>query len=223
MSSARSALFAALALSAGTLFAQAPAATPPPPPQIPNIAPPPAALTNRCILLVNAAGLPAEQAEAVRAYAENDLWLKVELLTIDAEWAALPGKASACLAGDRKMAILLGKGPADGPLILSAADNNWAMLNVPALFAGVDPQKQPMRLRQGVMRGLGFVFSLPICQDMHCVMRFLQSTSQLDQLGGNYCGPTRKIYFQAARQKGLFPYPKTPLRKVLPPDTAAKK
>lgn len=179
-----------------------------------NVVLPPPDVTNRCILLVNCAGISPDQFEVIRCYGENNCWLKVEGVTVDAEWSTLAEKAPTLMSGNRKLVIVLGNGPVTGPRLIVAPDDRWAIVNV-ASFTQAGPVKNPaFRLQQAMMRGIGFAVGLPSCMDMHCIMRRIRVQSDLDQMGSNFCGPTRRTFQVNCNQIGLHPFPPALINKM---------
>lgn len=200
----RFATFPVLFLAA-TLFAQQ---TPP----VPPVAPPaaaaqpvklPAALTNRCVVLVNAAGLPEEQLESLRAYVEKDLRVKVQAVTIKADWESLPARAPSLLSSNQVLVVALGNGTVENARIVAAPDNGWAIVNVGPLLAL--KEKQDQMLKQQTMRGIGYAMGVAACVDPYCCMRVSRVLADLAAVGNNFCPLTRKQFNFLAPQRGVFP------------------
>jgi hypothetical protein len=189
----------ALLLSAGTLLAQT--APPAPAPQAKMIAVP--AAMNRAILLVNAAGIPDDQMEVIRAFAQKDLWVKVEAVNLKADYAALPGQIPGLFTSNRLVVVALGKGSPENAQILSAPDNGWALVNAGPILALKD--KQEHMLKQQTMRGIGYALGVATCFDPFCAMRAGESLADLSKAGSNYCPITRKEYQNQAVRSGFMP------------------
>ncbi len=171
----------------------------------------PPGATNRWILLVNAAGLSPSEFEDVRSYMEKDLWVRVEGIPLQAQWNTLPEVIPTLFNSNRVVIVALGNGSAKGTLLLAAPDDQWAIANLTKFMPGAT--NRTLRLRQAAMRALGFAIGVPVCQDTHCVMRILRRTADpFQQMGSNFCGPSRRAYQSMAIQRGLIPFPPVRLR-----------
>ncbi|MFO7534309.1 MAG: hypothetical protein R6X19_01255 [Kiritimatiellia bacterium] len=197
---------------AATLLAQLPpAAVPsdapagPPVPAAPAVQPGklPASLANRCVVLVNAAGLPTNQMEAIRSFVEGDLRVKVKAVTIQTDWASLPAHMPSFLSSNQVLVVALAKGPAESARILAAPDNRWAIVNVGPLLGLKEKQEQ--MIKQQTMRGLGLAVGVELCLDPYCCMRVSRVLADLAGVGNNFCPLTRRQFNSLAPQKGLFP------------------
>ena len=162
----------------------------------------PAAPPSRCILLVNAAELPAAQMEEIRNFAETDLNVPVKATELKADWATLPNQAAALLSPENKVVVVLGKTP--GAIrILSAPDNGWAVVNVAPVLSLKD--KQAHMLKQQAFRGIGYALGLATCLDLHCCLRISQTVLDLQDAGCNFCPLSRRDYDNLIIQKSLCP------------------
>lgn len=214
-----------LLLTATTLLAQTTVPTPPATPNTPHKGLP-AAVTNRAILLVNAAGLPDEQMESIRAFAQKDLWVKVDTVNLKADWDSLPGQIPALFTSNRLVVVALAKGSPENARILTAPDNNWAIMNVtPFLLL---KEKQEHMLKQQTLRSIGYVFGVSPCPDPYCCMKSSRALSDLNEVGQNYCPITRKEFSGLAPRKGFFainPMRAQPVKKPAPakPDAVPAK
>lgn len=203
MKSFRLLALSALILPVAAVFAQE-AAKPavPPAPAAPSEAAlkREAALANRCILLVNAAELPAAEMEAVRAFAEQDLRVKVKAVEQAVAWAAMPEKLPGLLSDEVRLVVALGKGPADARIV-TAPDSGWAMVNVTPLLA-LSKIREHM-IKQQAMRGIGYALGVAVCLDRYCCMRTSQVLPDLKDAGENFCPITRRDYENLTIQHGL--------------------
>jgi hypothetical protein len=185
-----------------TLMAQ----TTPPFPTVPEAKPRtlPAAFTNKALLLVNAAGLPDDQVETLRAFAQKDLWLKVEVVNLKkTDWNALPAQLPTLFTSNRTVIVALAKGSPENARILVAPDNAWSIVNVSSIATFKD--KQDHMLRQQTMRGIGFAFGVAACLDPHCCMKSSRVMTDLSEdVGYNFCPLSRKEFTSLAPHKGLF-------------------
>jgi hypothetical protein len=163
----------------------------------------PASLANRYVVLVNAAGLPANQLEGIRSFVEGDLRVKVKAVTVQADWDSLQAHMPSFLSSNQVLAVALGKGPAESARILAAPDNRWSIVNVGPLL-GLK-EKQDQMLKQQTMRGLGLAVGVELCLDPYCCMRVSRVLADLAGVGNNFCPLTRRQFNSLAPQKGLFP------------------
>jgi hypothetical protein len=204
------AIVSAIILSASTLLAQT---LPPAPPAAPAKAKGlPAAVTNRAIVLVNAAGLSDDQMESIRAFAQKDLWVKVEAVNLKADWASLPDQMPGFFTSNRMVVVALGKSDKVSDRILAAPDNAWAVVNMGAVLNL--KEKQDHMLKQQTLRGIGYALGLSSCLDPYCCMRTSKVLADLDNVGANYCPISRKEYKTLAMQKGIFSV--NPIRRPVP-------
>jgi len=142
---------------------------------------------------------------------EKDLWIRVEGIPLKARWPTLTEMIPTLFTSNRVVVVVLGEGPEKGPWILSAPDDQWAIVNVSRFLAGTT--NRTLRLRQAAMRAFGYVIGVPVCQDAHCVMRVLRrAPDPFMQMGSNFCGPSRRVYQSMALQRGLVPVPPALLR-----------
>jgi hypothetical protein len=195
------AIVATIILSASTLLAQTLPPAPPAAPAKPRGLP--AAVTNRAILLVNAAGLSDDQMESIRAFAQKDLWVKVEAVNLKADWASLPDQMPGFFTSNRMVVVALGKSDKVSDRILAAPDNAWAVVNVGAVLTL--KEKQDHMLKQQTLRGIGYAIGMSACLDRFCSMRSSKLLAELIDVGNNYCPSSRKEYQNLAVQKGIFP------------------
>lgn len=159
------------------------------------------------VAIINAAGVDAGTLEALRSYAERELFVPVDArddTAIKGNSLQEIGKSAAARkqANDVCMVVLVNS-VADERLHAKIMTNEQvAVVNVAALRSE-DPVKSMRRLQRWTLRGTAFLFGIGPDFDPHCVMHDYVTLEELDKLGLNFSPPWMEMVRKAAGMRGL--------------------
>jgi predicted Zn-dependent protease len=161
------------------------------------------------LLIVNAASVDAGLLERVRAFAEQELQIRVDAVRNP----TLAGKAD--FEGVVRAAQRTKK-PQDEILVILAGVNGeerhlavypekgMAVINAQPLYTG-DEERFARRMERQVMRAAAFTLGLPPTPDPFCVTREYRSLEDLDAMGRNFSPPWQGRFADEAARRGLGP------------------
>jgi predicted Zn-dependent protease len=167
-----------------------------------------AAPKEKAITIVNAGTVSPELLEQARAFAQQQLHVRVRLkenaaLADQPDFQALEKAAVAAKDTNDVTFIVVTALDSDEHLKVYP-ESGVAIINTRPLRTE-DADQFYRRVERMVMRAAAFCFELPPTPDPFCVTRDYRSLEDLDRMGRNYSPPWQGRYAKEAASRGLEP------------------
>lgn len=163
----------------------------------------------KAVTLVNAAAVDAQLLERVRAFAEQELRVRVcavenRKLAGKPDFQAME-KAARRIKTDADVCLIVLTGfNNDSQHLAIYAGTGIAVINMQPLYTA-EAETFARRIERQVMRAAAFSLGLPPTPDPFCVTRDYHALEDLDAMGRNFSPPWQGRFAEEAGKCGLFP------------------